>query len=236
LAEDAVQKTLVILSCALVFGAAGILKASPLDSLDIVYIDGQPCNSACQSYMAWSRQIVPVPGHPSHVSTRAAARQQSPNELARRLTRIREAGSRPAVSDRTAKQVAPTSAGMPQAKITDSPPAGKTADDGQSASSGSVRHAIVKAGAAEVELTGNQTKALDRMFGGEVPRPVLTLASPEPRKDFLKSQASGFFECRSPAVRCQRTHHDKREVAPFTVIEISELRFDSELAAVSAAR
>lgn len=34
--------------------APGALHAGPLDSPDIVYIDGQPCNSACQSYMTWS--------------------------------------------------------------------------------------------------------------------------------------------------------------------------------------
>lgn len=34
--------------------APGALHAGPLDSSDIVYIDGQPCNSACQSYMGWS--------------------------------------------------------------------------------------------------------------------------------------------------------------------------------------
>jgi hypothetical protein len=41
-------------------------QAHPLDSPDIVYIDGVPCNSACQSYMAWShktreRNSVPAP-------------------------------------------------------------------------------------------------------------------------------------------------------------------------------
>jgi len=34
--------------------APGALHAGSLDSPDIVYIDGQPCNSACQSYMSWS--------------------------------------------------------------------------------------------------------------------------------------------------------------------------------------
>jgi hypothetical protein len=34
--------------------APGALHAGALDSPDIVYVDGQPCNSACQSYMTWS--------------------------------------------------------------------------------------------------------------------------------------------------------------------------------------
>src|SRR5882762_6471736 len=40
----------------LFLGSVGTLQAHPLDLPDIVYIDGLPCNSACQSYMAWSRQ------------------------------------------------------------------------------------------------------------------------------------------------------------------------------------
>jgi hypothetical protein len=34
--------------------SSGALQANPLDSPGVVYIDGQPCNRACQSYMAWS--------------------------------------------------------------------------------------------------------------------------------------------------------------------------------------
>jgi TRAP-type uncharacterized transport system substrate-binding protein len=120
------QKTLVILTCVLFFGALATSEASPLDSPDIVYIDGQPCNSACQSYMAWSRQMMPVPGQPPRVRARAATHQQLPNAAARRATRIREAGSRPVANDRLAKQAAPTSTEMPQAKTTDK--AAATAD------------------------------------------------------------------------------------------------------------
>jgi hypothetical protein len=110
------QKTLVILICALFFGAPATSKASPLDSPDIVYIDGQPCNSACQSYMAWSRQIMPVRGQPPRVRAKAVAHQQPPNAAARRATRIRDAGSKPAANDRLAKQAVPTSTEMPQAR------------------------------------------------------------------------------------------------------------------------
>ena len=41
--------TLVLLLC-----SSGPLQANPLDSPGIVYIDGLPCNRACQSYMAAS--------------------------------------------------------------------------------------------------------------------------------------------------------------------------------------
>ena len=36
-------------------GSSGTLQANPLNSPGVVYIDGLPCNRACQSYMAWSR-------------------------------------------------------------------------------------------------------------------------------------------------------------------------------------
>ena len=51
-------------------------------------------------------------------------------------------------------------------------------DDRHSASSGKVKTAIAAAGAA-VELSEGQTKALDRLLGGEVPAAILTLVYPE---------------------------------------------------------
>jgi hypothetical protein len=52
-------------------------------------------------------------------------------------------------------------------------------DDRQSPSNGIVRTAIAAAGAAEVQLSDSQTKAVDRLISGEVPAAVLTLVSPE---------------------------------------------------------
>jgi hypothetical protein len=46
----------ILLTLILSLGTSGALQANPLDSPGIVYIDGLPCNSACQSYMAWSAQ------------------------------------------------------------------------------------------------------------------------------------------------------------------------------------
>jgi hypothetical protein len=40
------------------FGFIAASSANPLDSPGTVYIDGLPCNIACQSYMAWSRQTL----------------------------------------------------------------------------------------------------------------------------------------------------------------------------------
>jgi hypothetical protein len=42
----------------LLLGSSGALQANPLDSPGVVYIDGLPCNSACQSYMAASARAL----------------------------------------------------------------------------------------------------------------------------------------------------------------------------------
>jgi hypothetical protein len=52
------KKLIICLTCALSLGFYGSSGAHPLDSPDIVYIDGLPCNSACQSYMEWSRRTL----------------------------------------------------------------------------------------------------------------------------------------------------------------------------------
>jgi len=69
-------------------------------------------------------------------------------------------------------------------------------DRAQSASSSSIRAAIVKAGAAEVQLTESQTTALARVIGEEVPAAVLTLASQEAAEGF--PDISGFNIFRIP--------------------------------------
>jgi hypothetical protein len=52
-----------MLSRSVLFGvfficSVALSHAHPLDGPDIVYIDGVPCNKACQSYMAWSREVL----------------------------------------------------------------------------------------------------------------------------------------------------------------------------------
>ena len=51
-------KKWILLTSILSLCSSGTLQANPLNSPDIVYIDGLPCNSACQSYMAWSAQAL----------------------------------------------------------------------------------------------------------------------------------------------------------------------------------
>ena len=102
----------------LFLGSVGTLQAHPLDLPDIVYIDGLPCNSACQAYMAWSRQ-----------KKSSTAEQPAPEQPARRSSygAVRRAttmqSSKPRANARTAKQAAP----MPPAKAAGPQPAGNAA-------------------------------------------------------------------------------------------------------------
>ena len=57
------SKKWTLLALILSFGATGVLQAEPLDSPDIVYIDGKPCNRACQSYMDWSYRALTARHH-----------------------------------------------------------------------------------------------------------------------------------------------------------------------------
>src|SRR5260370_8840925 len=108
------RKRWVLLTSMLLLGSAGTAEATPPDSPDIVYIDGLPCNSLCQSYMAWSRKA-------SSISAHAAFAPRFPK--ARGATRMRGEGSRSATRVRLAKPAAPNSNDIRQAPIADSQPA-----------------------------------------------------------------------------------------------------------------
>jgi hypothetical protein len=83
------------LSFVVLIGSAGTLHANPLDAPDMVYIDGAPCNSPCQAYMAWSRKILA-----------AGSAQHPPARATRRATEVNPARSRPAARSRIARQAA----------------------------------------------------------------------------------------------------------------------------------
>jgi hypothetical protein len=57
-------------------------------------------------------------------------------------------------------------------------------DAGHSASNGNVKTAIVAAGAADVQLSEGQAKAVDRLIGGEVPAALVALVSPKAAQGF----------------------------------------------------
>jgi TRAP-type uncharacterized transport system substrate-binding protein len=69
-------------------------------------------------------------------------------------------------------------------------------DDRQSAAEENVRTALVATGATETQLSEGQTKAVDRLIGGEVPAAVLTLVSSEAAESF--PDVAGFKILRIP--------------------------------------
>ena len=83
-------------------GLTGASLAHPKDSPGTVYIDGVPCNLACQSYMAWSRKTLKE----SQVTARGAANRST----------AKASGETP--RKRISKRVEPISADAPSRKKT----------------------------------------------------------------------------------------------------------------------
>src|SRR5450755_3583812 len=97
------SKKWIFLTSALSLGSLGTSQAHPLDSPDIVYIDGLPCNNACQSYMAWSRQTSSMSGQPA----RTQLPEHSANAVAPHATVVGKSRLKPASRARIANRVVP---------------------------------------------------------------------------------------------------------------------------------
>jgi hypothetical protein len=107
------SKKWILLTCLLSLGSVGTSQAHPLDSPNLVYIDGLPCNSACQSYMAWSRQTLSISGQ-------AAPTQLSQRSASAVVHRTRGVGGRrlkPEAHAHIAKQAVPIPREMPRAEV-----------------------------------------------------------------------------------------------------------------------
>jgi hypothetical protein len=113
------SKNWIMLAGLLFLGSVGTSQGHPLDSPDIVYVDGQPCNRACQSYLAWSRRLN-LPVAQRSVAVEPAPVESAPLDLApeknvlrsasrapQRATAVHRERSKPAVR-RVAKQAAPS--------------------------------------------------------------------------------------------------------------------------------
>ena len=116
------SKNWIMPAALLLLGSVGTSQSHPLDSPDIVYIDGLPCNSACQSYMAWTRrktsltsehsapvESVPVEVAPPIVKPAPAKPMlRSAHDPARRPAAVRRESSKPA-APRVARPSVPLS-------------------------------------------------------------------------------------------------------------------------------
>ena len=92
--------TLILCLC-----SSGALQANPLDSPGVVYIDGLPCNRACQSYMAWTDQALSA-RHREERETSVAVPAEA------EIERVE-----PAARPRVARQPAPVPRPAPRAGI-----------------------------------------------------------------------------------------------------------------------
>ena len=102
--------------------SSGTLQANPLDSPGVVYIDGLPCNRACQSYMAWSDQalsarhrgetnvVVPAEAEIERLEHAGSARAARPAPVSRAASRAGTAASKKAAN--TKKAAAPNLAAV----------------------------------------------------------------------------------------------------------------------------
>jgi hypothetical protein len=117
------SKSWISLTVVLFLASTPALQAHPLDSPDIVYIDGVPCNSACQSYMAWSRQMTSASRQPP---SRQVAKR-STNAAVRHMTGDRAERLKPSVSVQVAKQAVPIPREMPKTAIATAQPADNSA-------------------------------------------------------------------------------------------------------------
>ena len=124
-----------MLTLILFLGSSGALQANPLDSPGTVYIDGLPCNRACQAYMAWSR-----PGTAQHREVGEPTILVVPAE-----TRIeRDHAARP----RVATQPVPVPRPVPRAGVANSnarPPNTKASHSKNAAASTPAHQATAKA-------------------------------------------------------------------------------------------
>ena len=130
-----------LLTLILSLGSSGALQANPLDSPGVVYIDGQPCNRACQSYMDWSYRALSARRHEEREIDRCGAgrtgnrtirtrrppargktcRAGFPHRAARRHGGVERQGARNAKASNSKKIAAPNAA--PQAPAKEIPPA-----------------------------------------------------------------------------------------------------------------
>ncbi|WFU20310.1 hypothetical protein [Bradyrhizobium sp. CB3481] len=99
------SKKRILLILILSLGSTGVLQANPLDSPGIVYIDGQPCNSACQSYMAWSAEALSRRYREHHETNVAAPEIERPAQAG-----PARAARQPARSSRATPPRAPVAA------------------------------------------------------------------------------------------------------------------------------
>jgi hypothetical protein len=173
----------MMLTCMLFLGCAGISQAHPLDSPDTVYIDGLPCNTACQSYMAWSRRQTslmaahPAPTRPMRRSSHAAVHRGAGEN------------SKFVAPARITKQAVP----LPPEKIAELQPASNAAVAFEPARA-NVATSPPTGGAA---VTSDARTIQERVAAATALAEHVTTATAAPQQDANNAEASGRTETAS---------------------------------------
>ena len=205
----------------LFLGSVGTSQAQPLDSPDTVYIDGLPCNSLCQSYMAWSWQ---------HASTMVAQPASAPPRRSsdievRRAKATHGESSRPAAHDRAARQAMP----LPTAEL-------RSADN---AAVSKPTPANVAAPAGGAAATFGTKTVQEQVAAAKVLAERLTsvTAEPAPEEEATNVVASGFTEAShasdTKSVESAPTNNRRNLVA--ILIARPEIRSVSDLTGMEVA-
>jgi hypothetical protein len=178
------SKNWMMLICVLFLGCAGISQAHPLDSPDTVYIDGLPCNTACQSYMAWSRrQTSLMAAHPAP----ARRTRRSSYAVVHRATAENSNIVAPA---RTTQQAVP----LPPEKIAELQPAGNAAVASEPARVNVAASPLT----GEVAVTSDARTIQEQVAAATALAEHLTIATAAPmQQDANNAEASGRTETAS---------------------------------------
>jgi hypothetical protein len=169
----------------LLLGWTGRSQAHPLDSRDIVYIDGLPCNAACQSYMSWSRQLTSSLAPPAQITRRSSY-------AVRRASTRHRYNSEPVSQARVARPVVP----LPPTKTAELSPAGKAA--AASEVTGAHVTASPSAGGA-VAVSRSRTVQEQVAAAAALAEHVTATATPRPPQDVNNTDTWGRAQSVRPA-------------------------------------
>jgi hypothetical protein len=240
------KKLMLLLACMLLLGYDGVSRAHPMDSPDIVYIDGSPCNAACQSYMAWSRQQMPTAERP------APAREQDTRRLfvttIQRATRPHRESSKPPAPVRVAKRSIPLPAAQaglakqpapspatptPPAKVATLQPSGNSAAAPEPA-----RADVVAPPVAARAAAASPTRPIEQQIAAAIEiaeHVTAAAAAPMSQQDETPSTSSAGKEPTQPAERTSSAPSADTDHLVALLIARPEIKLVSDLASKTVA-
>jgi hypothetical protein len=220
------SKSWIMLAGLLFLGSAGTSQGHPLDSADIVYVDGLPCNRACQSYLAWSRRLtssvaqqsLPVESAPAESAPLNLAPEKPVLRPARRAARpataVHRENAKPAAR-RVAKQATPSR----PAEIAKLQPAGDAAGNSEPAPS----NVAVAPPVDDSATTSSAKTAQEQVTAATAPAEQVTAATPAPQRDANNVEAAAPSDARESAATNNRDNRVALLIAHAEIASVSDL-------------